>query len=384
MLAWKPVSEAAALLGVSERTVWRRIKSDSIPSRSENSRTLVAVECDEAVAGQNTAQQLSRVTAARLSVHKIDGDGLDEVLSAVRDFKQLMQREVVRTRRSVRALASLLIVMMIAGGVGVWYHLDLVNRLRLDHDNALAAARMDHKIAVRDLKSEYDARLAEARETAANNAGKAKAHKQEVQRLARQQQQSLENILALEQQNIGIGEQVSTKLTQFAEAINNDQSTISEKDTRITELVQQVDKLESQLRETERINHTARMIESRLAAAAQRSAAKHRGLIQGLQIHLDYKQQIEKRLRDQLATAGGTQWAYSNADTRDSDKLREEIWQSVVGTGTGSASTDGETVSAGDSGFKWLPLLKRYAAAFIPGPAEAVSASPPVEVAVAQ
>ncbi|MBC8522165.1 MAG: helix-turn-helix domain-containing protein [Methanomicrobia archaeon] len=49
MKQWMTVKEAADILGTTERTIYRQLKSGKIESRVENDRRLVAVNCPDTV-----------------------------------------------------------------------------------------------------------------------------------------------------------------------------------------------------------------------------------------------------------------------------------------------------------------------------------------------
>ena len=94
-MAWMPVAEAAARLGVSERTIWRRIKSESIPSRSEAGRTLVDLEESDASAdGLHGAELHSRAA---------DDDALAAVMAELAELREANAREFRYARRGKRA-----------------------------------------------------------------------------------------------------------------------------------------------------------------------------------------------------------------------------------------------------------------------------------------
>ena len=141
-MAWMAVAEAAASLGVSERTIWRRIKSKSIDTRGENGRTLVQLPTGEN--GEGTDQKLSNVSVAHFSMRKFEDDRTSEMLALLSDYRASFDSQISAMRRSLRWLTALvcLLVMMVAGGA--WYHVTTQTKV------------MDsHRIAINDLNSEH-------------------------------------------------------------------------------------------------------------------------------------------------------------------------------------------------------------------------------------
>lgn len=287
MTAWTPVSEAAAMLGVSERTIWRRIKSETIDSRSENGRTLVKLDDEET---EFPLHHMSSMAAAQLSLRKLDVDGLNDVLAMVRDYRSTLESEARRARRSARFASLLTLAAAICLVVGGWYHLREVRRMGDDHANALADLRTKQTEAVAELQAH-----AERDNALAADRGKQVDH---LQALSSEQQSQL---AMTEKTQKTFTEKMDTRLSEFSRIATADKDTLAKREKELTDLRAEIAALESRMDRSADSNKRIRDLEHKYTEAVRRSASHSRGMAKGLEIHVAYQKDIERQLRDELA-----------------------------------------------------------------------------------
>lgn len=343
MTAWTPVSEAAAMLGVSERTIWRRIKSETIDSRSENGRTLVKLDDEDS---EFPLQHMSSMAAAQLSLRKLDVDGLNDVLAMVRDYRSTLESEARRARRSARFASLLTLAAAIGLVVGGWYHLREVRRMGDDHAGAMADLRVQHTEAVADLKAH-----AERDRALAADRGK---HVEHLKELSSEQQSQL---AMTEKTQKVFTEEMDTRLSEFARIATADKDALSKREKELTELRDQITALESSMDRTVESNRRIRDLEHKYTEAVRRSASHSRGMAKGLEIHLAYQKDIERQLRDELAqlrktTGGGAVPMDSHAVARD------ELLSSLIDQR--STANSGSTVKNAPANDTGLRLIWRH------------------------
>jgi hypothetical protein len=117
-MAWLTTNAAANACGVSERTVWRRIRSGALSSRLENGRTIVNIEQTNTTADR----QLAGVSAALVSHARMDSDRYAAALTTVTDACHRAEKQADRSRRTARnavfALSVTLPAACLLAGVG--------------------------------------------------------------------------------------------------------------------------------------------------------------------------------------------------------------------------------------------------------------------------
>lgn len=360
MMAWTPVSEAAAALGVSERTIWRRIKADSIPTKSEQGRTFVGIDPEELES--DSVRHLSHVAAAQLSMRKLDADTLGEMLDVIRDFRELLQAQHKRARRSAR-FATVMCVLALAGaGLLGWYHLQTTQRMTTDQGKALA-----------DLRAEHDQSIINLREQAAAQTAAAQARLEEVQNLRQQHAAQTEQLAALESSRSAIQAQMDARLAEMQTSVVQDKAMLVERDAQLGRLRATVDELQQELQLVDRRHAELRNADQQMLAAMRRSAAHSRGMAEGLRIHVENQARIEQQLRRELATAraGVINQVSPPADPHD-EAVRKAIWSTML--------SDDQPVEKGPVG--WNFIMRRCLESWMtgntdtdPAPAQLASAS---------
>lgn len=359
MMAWTPVSEAAAALGVSERTIWRRIKADTIPTKSEQGRTFVGIDPEELES--DSVRHLSQVAAAQLSMRKLDADTLGELLEVIRDYRESLQVQHKRSRRSARLATMMCMLAMAGAGFLGWYHLQSTQRLNSRHVNALA-----------DLRAEHDQSIIDLREQAAAQTAAAQARLEEVQNLRQQHATQTEQLAAIESSRNAIQSQVETRIAEVQKSAAQDKAMLVERDAQLGRLRATIDELQQELQLADRRNTDLRSVDQKMLAAMRRSAAHSRGVAEGLRIHVENQTRIEQQLRRELAAAraGIINQISPPADPHD-DAVRKAIWSGML--------NDNQPADKGPVG--WNFIMRRCLQSWMTGGSEP---SAPAQLASAE
>lgn len=287
MTAWMPVSEAAALLGVSERTIWRRIKSESIDSRSENGRTLVRLEHNEETDGP--LRHITPLPTGQLHATLPDAEGLSDIVSMVREYRSTLELSARRARRSARLAGVLAVLAVAATAVGGWYYVNDLKRIEREHAQALADLRVRHvnELAEQKAQTERDSVLAVER-------GRQVEH---LQRLTAEQRAELSQVATHREK---LTSTIDTRLAEFSKIASADKAMLANRDKEVEQLRDQVESLEDRITRMDDSARRVRDLERKYTEAVRRSASHSRGLVKGLQIHLAYQKEIERQLRSEL------------------------------------------------------------------------------------
>lgn len=336
-MAWMPVAEAAARLGVSERTIWRRIKSEAIPSRSEAGRTLV--DFDETSAGAETGAQLP----SRSAEAAMDDEAIATLVAELGEFRAVSERAVKAAQRSRRAALGLAAMLVAALGTGLWYHFDTLSRLETGHVAALADLQQAHEQDLGVAKAD----VARAQTLAASNAA-------EVARVHQDRQEQRAIVAAIENSQealrCAVDERIEELSTVLAQASRHDATGSTER----AQLVKTVEELREAVHQKERAFYAAQQQSERIIAVLQRHAARSAGLAEGLQIHIGFQQQALARAQSELSELH-TLLAEAPAaqSTLHEIALREQLRSSVgrsagdetVGVDAGPVGAWSETVA---------------------------------------
>ncbi|MCB9851096.1 MAG: hypothetical protein H6817_10385 [Phycisphaerales bacterium] len=286
-MAWMPVAEAAARLGVSERTIWRRIKSDSIQSRNEAGRTLVMF--DEQGDDSETVRQLSHVAAAQLSMRKLDADTMGEVLGQLGECRTSFEREMGRKRTALRITALVAAVLALALGAGVIYHTDTLTRLRADHVADLDALRTEHQQELGDQQA-----------VIARSEGTAKAQADEVAHLRKASMEYQTHLAALEASRNELQCTVEERLEDLAAELAMSSSADGAVAVDRAALTEKVAELRDALHRKELAYVEAQKQSERIAATLHAQAARSAGLAEGLRLHVELQEKSIARMQGEL------------------------------------------------------------------------------------
>jgi len=284
-MAWMPVAEAAARLGVSERTIWRRIKSETIPSRSDHGRTLVDLDEQAALAEGASGFALR----ADLGGRDTDDEGLSALVAELAQFRATGEHEVKRARRSARAALALVAVLAGALGLGVWYHGRTVERLRLEGAQALGEQARLHGEA---LSAAAATRAREATAVEARSAELALAR----QSLADQRA----GVDALAASNNALQCLVDERLDELSTGLAQWSIAGSGSGAERDQLTKTVEELRATLHQKDVALLVTQQQSDRIIATLRRHAARSAGLAEGLQIHVGWQQQAIARAQAEL------------------------------------------------------------------------------------
>ncbi len=340
-----PVAEAAAVLGVSERTIWRRIKSDTIDTRSENGRTLVHIEEPEPTA--DPVRQLSNVAAAQLSMRKLDADNISDVLTVLTDYRASFDKEMTRTRRGTRFAWFVAAILLLAATASVLYHREQFTRLRLAHITEIDSLKTSNSTALDDLEVEYEQALAQLRETQAHAIGLSEAQTDEIKELRRKENSQEQKLIAVEATREEMSETMDKRVDAFQKTVAAQQAAAQARENKIANLEQTVADLKTQLVTQERVNQKIKGHHSKIVESIRRSAARSIGMAEGLRMQVASQQ---KQLEKAWSKLEGIET--SNPEKRNDKKLREELLKSVTGVEYSLADNTEEPV--------WQAILRKW------------------------
>lgn len=346
-MAWMPVAEAAARLGVSERTIWRRIKSETIPSRSEGGRTLV--DFDPSLQDGAHSTYFSHSESAAPARDPLSHDALHETVASLGDQQVRLATELKRVRRERGLLMALVAVLGIAVAIGLWQQRTTVQEVRAKLDRALA----------QDDENPTEPLLAIQAETARANATAA-AQADELSRL-REGADGLRTELAKlvasrDELQCIIDERLEAVGAELARRTDSDSAWDAER----AALARTIDELRASLHQKEIIQLAAQQQSERITEALRRHAAKNAGLAEGLRIHIDLQQQVlaqaQAELDDLRAVLAG---AASTDNPLHELALRRSMRAAVFGAPSGA---DSATANRGLAVASWQAPLARMTA----------------------
>jgi excisionase family DNA binding protein len=158
-MAWIPVTEAAVTLGVSERTVQRRIKAGTLSATHSNGRTLVDID-EQPDRLSDAVGRLTDSTVAGAVMRRSDQQTLEGVLSVMSDYRTDLKAEATRARWAAMVGIGAAISMAAVGGfLAVGFH-DLALRAI-----ASEATQERHRAVLSDFRTQLDRLDAETRQT---------------------------------------------------------------------------------------------------------------------------------------------------------------------------------------------------------------------------
>jgi hypothetical protein len=284
-MAWMPVAEAAARLGVSERTIWRRIKSENIPSRSEHGRTLV--DLDEASAIREGAPTF--LQRADMSLRASDDETVSTLFAELAEYRATTARETARARRTARFAGALAAVLAIALAAGLWHHANALTQLR--EANATDRA---------DLEAGHAQSLADAAAEAARADTAAAARAGELARLQKVIGDHRDQVDALAASNDAALCIVDERLSEFGAGLAWWSNEVPGWDAERAQLAATIEELREMVRHKEHAMFATQQQSERIIAALRRHAARNAGLAEGLQLHLGLQQRALARLQTEL------------------------------------------------------------------------------------
>jgi excisionase family DNA binding protein len=429
-MTWMTVGEAAAVLGVSERTILRRVKAATIESREVDGRTMVCIDHVEqmdpsGVSGRELSPvetaRLSRIAAAQLHMRRLDADAISDALSVLSDYRLSFDEQITRSRRTTRVTLAFAAVLLIALGAAAWYHATTIADLRQDETKAMFELERTHQEQAGKLAIEREKALAQYESRSAHAQGLAEARAKEIERTQqavteREQQlaqahaerevlrSKMDDQVASFQTTLTSQEASREKLqTGLQEQLTAAQATlarqlaaIESRDQEISALRKEITQLRGELVEKASTYQTLREQSERVTAAIRRSAARSIGQAEGMRLHIAEQQEALRALRERLAEA-----IAASPDERaqeQGDDPRQEIWESLLNgqdvNGSGPqppARPAGSGESSGDQSFlhenatgdassrpgegPWSSMLKACARMWMLGPSTEVAGS---------
>lgn len=323
-MAWMAVAEAAASLGVSERTIWRRIKSNSIESRGENGRTLVQLGHGESI--DEASQPLSRMAFTQVALRNGVTDPAPEFLAVLSDLRASFDEQIAATRRSVRFLTGVVCMLIVVLGAGTWFHFDQQAQANWQHSKALSDLKDEHQEEVDELVTAHQSELAAQGQNLALAEGQASARLEELVSLRDTSAKLNESLSSIESSRTSLETAVTTQAGAFEASTAKQLAGIAERDKEIRALRDQIGVLKEDLQEAVFLGD-ARMSQSdKVTEYIRRSAARSIGYADGVRQHLAYRAQKEKELMDEIARL-----RRGHGPSIESPQDREDIWSSTIG-----------------------------------------------------
>ena len=371
-MAWMPIAEAAVTLGVSERTIWRRIKSEAIESRNESGRTLVVLEEPELAGDQ--VRQLSRVAAAQLSMRKLDADTVCDVLGALSEYRASFDEQMARARRTTRWAAAIAAALLLALGAGIWYHSAQIADLQRSRAAILADVDLKHQEAVAD----YRAKSARAE-------GLFQARSDELEGLRSIGSDQRAHLAVVEASRDSLQRTMDQRLSEFQKMMTAQQTAAEARDKELTRFQATITELRSGLQDNQLAYQAVRRQSDKVTEAIRRSAARSMGLAEGLRMNLAQQQATVRGLRRALESdylAGSA--SSGDPNMVDNVKLRQTIWASMtrqLPPQTDDAVKAGIPAADEPSAALWKTALRVWFQAWLQGPA---AEADPAELASAQ
>lgn len=351
-MAWMPVAEAAATLGVSERTMWRRIKAQTVPSRNENGRTLVAL--DDPDPNRDPVRQLSHVAAAQLSMRKLDADTVAELLAVVGEYRTSFETESARARRAARWSGAAAVLLMVLLFAGVWYHAASLYDLKTSHADDIT-----------QVKDGYAETVAELAEKTSRAEGLASAHAAEIDSLRRLDVQRHEELAAVESSRSSFQTAMDQRLAELQKTVAAQQKAADQHDRDVARLSATIDRLQAELQAKDAAHRAVRAQADRVTEAIRRSAARSVGLAEGLRLNHDRQQTEIRHLRRELADARHLLGEPEDRRVAPVEPLTPDaLWRTVVGE-TGSSPAAAPPAATG-----WRARLRSWIRVWFFGPAD--------------
>ena len=108
-MQWVPIIEAAAVLGVSDRTIRRRIKAGDLQSVTQSGRVMVQIDAESpAETLSAVGRQMSEVATANVVVRSQDQEQVSAVLSAMTDTVGGLRTDLRISRLVIAGILGLL------------------------------------------------------------------------------------------------------------------------------------------------------------------------------------------------------------------------------------------------------------------------------------
>lgn len=323
-MAWMAVAEAAASLGVSERTIWRRIKSKSIDTRGENGRTLVHLPTGEN--GEGPDQQLSKVAVTHFSMRKFEGDRTSEMLAVLADYRASFDSQISAMRRSLRWLTGLvcLLVMMVAGGA--WYHVTAQTKVMWDHNVAVNDLKDEHQQFIDEISEAHEAELSSQSQNLAHAEGTASARLEELVTLRGSVPEQAQRLTTIESSLGGLKTALTEQTKGVQQLTTKQLAQLSAREEALQALREQNSVLKADLQEALFLGDARMSQSNKITEYIRRSAARSIGYAEGVRQHLAYRAKKERELTTELARLRETKRM-----PVESIDDRESIWSTMIG-----------------------------------------------------
>jgi outer membrane murein-binding lipoprotein Lpp len=125
-MAWVDKATAASLLGISARTMERRVAAGKVQTRKDEGRVLVLVEDPPAPAGveivpPGSSGDMTQAVRADPPAERRACESCRDTLAASQRMAEQAEIQVRRARLDAHVAAAVIFVLLVLGGAGLWY-----------------------------------------------------------------------------------------------------------------------------------------------------------------------------------------------------------------------------------------------------------------------
>jgi hypothetical protein len=337
-------------MGVSERTIWRRIKSDNIESRSENGRTLVQLE--EPDPATDPMRQLSNVAVAQLSMRKLDAETMADVMTVLSDYRSSFDREIARARRAARSGMVLAVTLLLAVSAGAVYHLQLVRGIKDRQDatinEKLALAEAEHQKGVSDLKVAV---------TGAEKSAQTRA--EDLDKFRQDQREQFTQLAREGTQRDTLHASTNERLADLNKTLDATSTRAAETAAESSQLRDQIAMLNTQLGERTLAVEQHQRQADRVNEALRRSAAQSNGLAAGLRIFIARQDEQLRRMQAELEALRPQVQRERAAEGQSSNAQHDALLKALVELNNKPAAAPAPARPINSESLTWSPALKQ-------------------------
>jgi hypothetical protein len=124
-MAWVDKATAASLLGISARTMERRVAAGKVQTRKDDGRVLVLVEDPPPPAGMESplsgGRDVPQSAEPAPSAEPRGCDSCRDILAASQRMAEQAEIQVRRARLDAHIAAAVIFMLLVLGGTGLWY-----------------------------------------------------------------------------------------------------------------------------------------------------------------------------------------------------------------------------------------------------------------------
>jgi len=155
------LTEAAARLGKTERTLWRWVADKKVETQRQGNKILIGVDDTDTV--RDTILKIASVTDSQMDLRDREFEANGRLLSVVEELNVTLRSELQASRLSSRALTVFAFVLLVVMAVGGYMHRDILSDTDTAHSDQLTtiASQYDHQLLEADGRASELVRHAE-------------------------------------------------------------------------------------------------------------------------------------------------------------------------------------------------------------------------------